>query len=86
MATRRRTPAPRLRTRAPRRRSAGPHLDLRISPELTRSLVGIVLLVVGAVTLIALFLPLWSGMAIGSALAARAGSRTAQPKAGATGL
>jgi S-DNA-T family DNA segregation ATPase FtsK/SpoIIIE len=57
VATRRRTPAPRSRTRAPRRRSAGPHLDLSISPELTRSLVGIVLLVVGAVTLIALFLP-----------------------------
>ncbi len=57
MATRRRTPSPRTRTRTPRRRTSGPWLDLRLSPELTRTLVGIVLLVVGAVTLIALVLP-----------------------------
>ncbi len=36
--------------------------------------------------IIALLLPIWSGVAIGSALAARAASRSAQPKAGATGL
>ena len=57
MATRRRTPSTRSRTRTTRRRSPGPSIDLRLSPELTRALVGIVLLVVGAVTLIALFLP-----------------------------
>ncbi len=57
MATRRRTPAARTRARTTRRRSTGPSIDLRLSPELTRTLVGIVLLVLGAVTLIALFLP-----------------------------
>ena len=57
MATRRRAPATRTRARTTRRRSRGPSIDLRLSPELTRTLVGIVLLVAGAVTLIALFLP-----------------------------
>jgi S-DNA-T family DNA segregation ATPase FtsK/SpoIIIE len=57
VATRRRTPTSRTRQRTGGRRNAGPSIDLRISPELTRTLVGIVLLVVGAVTLIALFLP-----------------------------
>ena len=57
MATRRRTTASRPRPRTTRRRSSRPSIDLRLSPELTRTLVGIVLLVVGAVTLIALFLP-----------------------------
>jgi DNA segregation ATPase FtsK/SpoIIIE, S-DNA-T family len=49
MATRRRTTAPTRR----RRRSNG----LNINPEVARSIVGIVLLVLGAVTLIALALP-----------------------------
>ncbi len=57
MATRRRAPTTRTRARTTRRRSSGPSIDLRLSPELTRTLVGIVLLVAGAVTLIALFLP-----------------------------
>jgi S-DNA-T family DNA segregation ATPase FtsK/SpoIIIE len=57
MATRRRAPATRPRARSTRRRSSTPSIDLRLSPELTRTLVGIVLLVLGAVTLIALFLP-----------------------------
>ena len=57
MATRRRGSTSRTRTRTTRRRSTTPSIDLRLSPELTRTLVGIVLLVLGAVTLIALFLP-----------------------------
>lgn len=57
MATRRRVSDPRARPRTTRRRSARARIGLRLSPELTRTLVGIVLLVLGAVTLIALFLP-----------------------------
>ena len=53
MATRRRPPAARPRTRAPRRRSPGPGLP-RLSPDVTRSLVAVVLLVLGAVILIGL--------------------------------
>ena len=53
MATRRRPPAARPRTRAPRRRSTGPGLP-RLSPDVTRSLVAVVLLVLGAVILIGL--------------------------------
>ncbi|HEX7398212.1 MAG TPA: DNA translocase FtsK [Candidatus Limnocylindrales bacterium] len=53
MATRRRPPAARPRTRAPRRRSSGPGLP-RLSPDVTRSLVAVVLLVLGAVILIGL--------------------------------
>ncbi len=57
MATRRRTSATRTRPRTTTRRRRAPRFELRLSPELTRSLVGVVLLVVGAVTLIALLLP-----------------------------
>ena len=53
MATRRRPPAARPRTRAPRRRAPGPGLP-RLSPDVTRSLVAVVLLVLGAVILIGL--------------------------------
>ena len=53
MATRRRPPAARPRVRAPRRRSPGPGLP-RLSPDVTRSLVAVVLLVLGAVILIGL--------------------------------
>ena len=53
MATRRRPPAARPRTRAPRRRSPGQGLP-RLSPDVTRSLVAVVLLVLGAVILIGL--------------------------------
>jgi S-DNA-T family DNA segregation ATPase FtsK/SpoIIIE len=53
VATRRRPPATRPRTRAPRRRSTGPGLP-RLSPDVTRSLVAVVLLVLGAVILIGL--------------------------------
>ena len=53
MATRRRPPAARPRTRAPRRRSPGARLP-RLSPDVTRSLVAVVLLVLGAVILIGL--------------------------------
>jgi DNA segregation ATPase FtsK/SpoIIIE, S-DNA-T family len=56
MATRRRQPAARSRTRTPRRRSSpGPGMP-RLSPEVTRSLVAVVLLVLGAVILIGLVL------------------------------
>src|SRR5262245_66502544 len=65
MATRRRTAARSTtrstrRTQASRRKSGGlsaPSLSLGISPAVVRSLIGIVLLVLGAVTLIALMLP-----------------------------
>ena len=57
MATRRRATTTRTRTRTAARRRRRGGLDLRLSPELTRSLVGVVLLVVCAVTLIALLLP-----------------------------
>src|SRR5512140_2890390 len=53
MATRRRPPAARPRTRTPRRRSSGLGLP-RLSPDVTRSLVAVVLLVLGAVILIGL--------------------------------
>src|SRR5512146_683526 len=56
MATRRRAPTTRA-ARSRRRTRRGPSIDLRLPPQLIRSLVGIVLLVVGAVTLIALALP-----------------------------
>ncbi|MBA3778895.1 MAG: DNA translocase FtsK [Chloroflexi bacterium] len=55
MATRRRQ-ASRATPRSPRRRSSG-KVGFRISPETARSLVGVILLVIGAVTLIALILP-----------------------------
>jgi S-DNA-T family DNA segregation ATPase FtsK/SpoIIIE len=56
MATRRR-PASRRTARSRRRGSSLPSLGMpRVSPEIARSLVGIVLLVLGAVTLIALVL------------------------------
>ncbi len=60
MATRRRAPAARPASRpgTGRRRRGGLHLPAwRVSPDVTRSLVGIALLVLGAVTLIALLLP-----------------------------
>src|SRR5450756_625011 len=56
MATRRRQPAARSRTRTPRRRSSpGPGMP-RLSPEVTRSLVAVVLLLLRAVILIGLVL------------------------------
>ena len=54
MATRRRGPAARPRTRAPRRRSSPGQGLPRLSPEVTRSLVAVVLRVLGAVILIGL--------------------------------
>lgn len=60
MATRRRTASPRRATGGSggltRRRSSAPR-GPRISPDVARSLVGIAILVVGAITLIALMLP-----------------------------
>ncbi len=60
MATRRRTASPRRATGGSggptRRRTSAPR-GPRISPDVTRSLVGIGILVVGAITLIALMLP-----------------------------
>jgi S-DNA-T family DNA segregation ATPase FtsK/SpoIIIE len=44
-------------SRARRRRRSYPALDLSVSPETARSVVGVVLLVAGAVTLIALMVP-----------------------------
>ena len=63
MATRRRTTTSRTaaarRSQASRskRRASSPSLSLGMSPAVVRSLIGIVLLVLGAVTLIALMLP-----------------------------
>ena len=63
MATRRRTTTSRTasarRSQASRskRRASSPSLSLGVSPAVVRSLIGIVLLVLGAVTLIALMLP-----------------------------
>ena len=63
MATRRRTTTSRTasarRSQASRakRKTSSPSLSLGISPAVVRSLIGIVLLVLGAVTLIALMLP-----------------------------
>ena len=55
MATRRRPGSPRSNGR---RRSAGPgRPSIAVNPEVARSLVGLTLLVLGAVTLIALVLP-----------------------------
>ena len=54
MATHRRQPAARPRTRTPRRRSAPGSGLPRLSPDVTRSLVAVVLLVLGAVILIGL--------------------------------
>ncbi len=56
MATRRRAPAPRPRTRTARRRSSPGQAFPRLSPDVTRSLVAVVLLVLGAVILIGLVL------------------------------
>ncbi len=56
MATRRRAPAARPRTRTPRRRSSPGQAFPRLSPDVTRSLVAVVLLVLGAVILIGLVL------------------------------
>ena len=57
MATKRRTPARRTTTRR-RTTSTGPRLALpTVGPEVARSIVGILFLVLGAVTLIALALP-----------------------------
>ncbi len=63
MATRRRTtttraaPARRSQASRSKSRSKSPSLSLGVSPAVVRSLIGIVLLVLGAVTLIALMLP-----------------------------
>jgi len=59
MATRRRTSAARSGSTGTRRsrRSSGPSLSSRITPDVVRSIVGIILLVLGAMTLIALLLP-----------------------------
>ena len=61
MATRRRAAAPRRPSTRTRRRSTGPGFsfarDWHLNPDVLRSIVGIVLLVLGAVTLIALILP-----------------------------
>jgi len=56
VATRRRVPAARPRTRTPRRRSSSGQAFPRLSPDVTRSLVAVVLLVLGAVILIGLVL------------------------------
>jgi S-DNA-T family DNA segregation ATPase FtsK/SpoIIIE len=56
VATRRRAPAARPRTRSPRRRSSSGQAFPRLSPDVTRSLVAVVLLVLGAVILIGLVL------------------------------
>ena len=44
-------------SRTPRRRTIGRSLALRISPDVVRSIAGLILLVIGAMTLIALILP-----------------------------
>jgi len=59
MATRKRatTRTTGTRTRSTRRKASGPSWFSRISPDVVRSIVGLALLVVGAMTLIALILP-----------------------------
>ncbi len=60
MATRKRAPSSRTtgtRARSTRRRASTPSWISRISPEVVRSIAGLVLLVIGAMTLIALVLP-----------------------------
>jgi len=54
MATRRRTPA---RSSTSRARKSGSSLGARFTPDVVRSIVGLVLLILGAMTLIALVLP-----------------------------
>ena len=57
MATRRRAAARKPATTRPSRRADEPAWSTRLTPDVVRSIIGLVLLVLGAMTLIALILP-----------------------------